>query len=410
MKKYILIILFLLLNIIGYSQTFTFGSSYQVGTSSGSNYNKVWAYSATKFIVAYYQNGGTVGVYVQVGTVSGSSISYSTPVNLNMSVTNNIQIVGLSDNTFAVFGYAYSSPYTIKAKVCTINNDAVTVGGTEYSISYMNGGGITYRAIKVGSNKFLVAHSDYSNSYKGTCVIGTVSGTSITIGSANIFRNFNIGNIYLGVDLIGTDKVLFAVQDGDPNSNYYDGVVLATISDLSITVNSYTGISTSSDYPIFITTIDDSKFILTTMASTTYYARVGTLSGSSISFGSTTSIGYVQYPMSYFGIKYDASKFVITYTPNSIDYNNGYTICKVGTISGSSVSFDSGYAISSDAALTYQATNCALFPSTANIVVGNISYGEGKCVVGLGPVSGKKINGITYTKWNGISISKWNNQ
>ena len=26
------------------------------------------------------------------------------------------------------------------------------------------------------------------------------------------------------------------------------------------------------------------------------------------------------------------------------------------------------------------------------------------------PPSGKKINGITYTKWNNTTISKWNNQ
>ena len=114
-------------------------------------------------------------------------------------------------------------------------------------------------------------------------------------------------------------------------------------------------------------------------------AIVGTVSGTSISFGS--EVTFNGSSTFYTGLSFDAGNsgtFVVTYGDAG---NSSRGTAIIGTISGTSISFGSEYVFSSS---TTHYTNVAFDPSTAGVFVvtytdaGNSNYGTAK----VGTLSG----------------------
>ena len=68
------------------------------------------------------------------------------------------------------------------------------------------------------SNKIVVAYQDNGNSGYGNAVVGTVSGTGISFGTAVIFETARSNNSSVTFDT-SSNKVVIAYQDAG-NSNY----------------------------------------------------------------------------------------------------------------------------------------------------------------------------------------------
>ena len=135
------------------------------------------------------------------------------------------------------------------------------------------------------SNKVVVAYTDGGNSNYGTGIVGTVSGTSISFGSATAFNSSTTNDSQATFDSTN-NKVVIIYRDGG-NSNYGTAVV-------------------------------------------------GTVSGTSISFGTPVVFesSYALHP----GCSFDSSngKVFVTFSQNN-DSNKGQAI--IGTVSGTSISF-----------------------------------------------------------------------
>ena len=86
-----------------------------------------------------------------------------------------------------------------------------------------------------GNDKVLITYRDGSNSSYGTAVVGTVSGDSISFGTPVVFESANTIRMSTAYDA-NAGKVLIVYRDGG-NSNYGTAIV-ATISGTSVSFGS----------------------------------------------------------------------------------------------------------------------------------------------------------------------------
>ena len=284
------------------------GSSYMTSQFSPS--------TANVFVVAYRDGANGYGNSI-VGTVSGTSISFGTP-SLFHSGLSFIISIAFDDSNPSKFVIAYSDQANSSYGTAVIG----TISGTSlsYGTAVVFNSGATNQDIQadyISSNKFAVAYQDGGNSNYGTAIVGTVSGTSISFGSEYVFSAVNITTrISLKKDPNATD--IFVVAYADNVSNVAKAVV-GTVSGNSISYGSATTYESS-----FVNwcgvSFDPStanKFAIMFGTGSTLEAIIGTRSGTSISFGSAATVqnNYVTNP----AVAYDlntANRFVIAYRNN----------------------------------------------------------------------------------------------
>jgi len=317
---------------------------------------------SNKVVIAFEdQPSGSRGAAV-VGTISGSSISFGTPVVFDANYSYNIGIVYDSDNNKVVILYRDdgSSNYS-KAIVGTVSGTSISFG------SDVVFGGNTYTSVPIravfdsSNNKVVIAYQDSNNSNRGTVIVGTVSGNSISFGSAVVFESAGVGNFLSAVFDSTNNKVVIAYDDSG-NSNYGTAIV-GTVSGTSISFGTKVVFESAGIWMIgstFDSTNDKVIISYQDNGNSNYgTAVVGTVSGTSISFG--TPVVFAQANTKYTSAAYDSTndKVVIAYTGNG-DYG---TVVR-GTVSGTSISFDSPQVFHSDSteyvSLVYDSGNSKL--------------------------------------------------
>ena len=191
------------------------------------------------------------------------------------------------------------------------------------------------------SNKVVVAYRDSPNSDYGTAIVGTVSGTSISYGTAVVYNSGTTDYVSCTFDS-NSNKVVIAYRDIGAGSPFPGTAIVGTVSGTSISFG--TAVVFNSDATSFTSAIFDSsanKVVIAYQDNTgTSYgtAIVGTVSGTSISFG--TPAVFEAAGTTYIGATFDSSnnKVVIGYKDED---NSGYGTAIVGTVSGTSISFGS---------------------------------------------------------------------
>jgi len=293
------------------------------------------AYDTTndKVVVAYRRfNAG----YAVVGTVSGTSISFGSEANFES---------GNVDYTSTAYD-ANSGKVVITYR--DINNSdygtAVvgTVSGTSISFGtpvVFNSGYTIYTSVVYDSNaqKVVIAYRDGGNSNAGTAIVGTVSGTSISFGSEATFESGDTNYISAAFDSTN-NKVVIAYQDAGDSSK--GKAVVGTVSSTSISFGSIVEFESGNTQQI-ATAYDSNagKVVIAYLdnGNSDYgTAIVGTVSGTSISFG--TAVVFLEAEPSRIGMTYDsdAQKVVLVY--NDAGNSNAGTAV-AGTVSGTSISF-----------------------------------------------------------------------
>lgn len=337
------------------------------------------AYDSTngKFVIVYRDGGNSNYGTAVVGTVSGSSVSFGTPVvfysNVALEPTicydsnagkmviaysdnNNLAkdgkaIVGTVSGTTMTFGTAVQfesdrtdTPRAVydenaqKAVILYENNQAAgsaivgTVSGTSISFGSPTNFNASVTTVISGcfdpdTNQIIVTYSDSGNSDRGTCCVGSVSGTSITFGSEVVFETGDINRSSTGTvyDTVN-NKVVISFSDNNDTQNAK--------------------------------------------------AIVGTVSGTSISFGTavTWETGATQYNNATY---HTAAGKVIVHCEDEND--SGKIQFAVGTVSGTSITFTTAANLTSVAAsenpMVYDSNNkIAVFAFRDESTGGNPQY------------------------------------
>ena len=341
----------------------------------------------SKVVVAYSDGGNSYRGTAVVGTVSGTSISFGTPVTFNSVTTNYISAIYDSTNDKVVI--AYTNQSDSNKGTCVVG----TVSGTSISfgtpVTFDSNAINTTSAIYDSTNdKVVIAYSNGSDSNKGTCVVGTVSGTSISFGTPVVFDSSDLSFVSATYDSTNS-KAVIAYRDTP--DGYKGKAIVGTVSGTSISFGSVAVYESANQTTDVAATYDSTnqKVVIAYANNSKGKAVVGTVSGTSISFG--TAVEFQDDTITQSSATYDSTngKIVIAYRHNDSS-NHGTAI--IGTVSGTSISF--GTAVVFNAAATDQIS--ATYDSNIGKVViaygdeGNSTYKAGTAIVGT--VSGTSIS------------------
>ena len=342
--------------------------------SSGTYYTGA-TYDSTngKVVLVYRDNGASRGKAI-VGTVSGTSISFGSAVEFHSSASQDNQVEFVGSGKVVVAYQQGGNPYYGKARVGTISGNSISFG-TEVTFESANTVNIGM-AYDSSNDRVVIAYRDGGNSSYGTAIVGTVSGTSISFGSPVVFNSASTRYMQAVYDSANSKIVIVYRDDGNSDKGT---AIVGTVSGTSISFGSAAVFE--SGQTNYITSTYDSTNQKVVIAygdwgnnSGAGTAVVGTVSGTSISFG--TPVVYETSQSAFNSAVYDSAKekVVIAFRDNN---NSSYGTAIVGTVSGDSISFGTPVVFES-AASNYQAT---AYDSTNEKVViayydaGNSDYG-----------------------------------
>ena len=190
----------------------------------------------------------------------------------------------------------------------------------------------------VNADRVGIAYRNPDNSNYGTAVVGTVSGTSISFGTPVVFESASTNSISIVYDA-NAQKTVIAYRD-EGNSSYGTAIV-GTVSGTSISFGTpvvYASVNASFNSAVYDSNAQKIVIGYKNNTADNYgYGIVGTVSGTSISFG--TAAAYNSSSVSGISVAYDvnAQKIVIAYKDTASGLNEGMAV--VGTVSGTSISF-----------------------------------------------------------------------
>ena len=245
--------------------------------------------TANNKIVQFYRDTNNSNyITCVVGTVSGASISYGTPVAIASTSrkmkatydTNASRIVcAYSEDTQSDDGYAV---------VVSVSGTTPTFGGpVEFSNANLDAVDCCFDS---NSNKVVIAYKNGSTA-RGNSIVGTVSGTSISFGSEATFTTNNPYANMIACEFDSNLNKVVIVYTDYSNSSYGTAIV-GTVSGTSISFGSavvYSGSGTTYDSRLAFDS-NANKFLITYSVGSELRCKVATVSGTSISFGTEQSL------------------------------------------------------------------------------------------------------------------------
>ena len=286
-------------------------------------------------VVIVYRDNYNQGKAV-VGTVSGTSISFGTPVVFNTGVTYFCSCVYDSTNQKVVIAYTdYGNLNYGTAIVGTVSGTSISFG-TEVVFANADSYEVT-STYDSANGKVVIAYRDAGNLSYGTAIVGTVSGTSISFGTEVVFNTGNTSYPSATYDS-ANGKVVIAYRDAGNLS--YGTAIVGTVSGTSISFGTAVVFNTEASYyhsSTYDSTNEKVVIAYRDVGNLNYgTAIVGTVSGTSISFG--TEVVFNTGSTGGSSCAYDSTngKVVITYQDTG---NLNYGTAIVGTVSGTSISF-----------------------------------------------------------------------
>lgn len=256
--------------------TLSYGTPVTVTTSRGWFFPDSIAYDSTaqKLICCYVTFSASEYCRARVGTVSGTSISFGTEATVRAAITDKISATYDPDqNKTIVFYRDGFSGYDCRASVLTVSGTSLTVSTDQTIIA--NQAQDICSVYDTNANKTIVQFRDVENTNKSRILVVSLSGTTLTLDS-ELTASFEFDNnqpqIAFDPD---TNKVLLGGHDAD-NNNYPTGAVYTTaFSNTNLTTENYIGISNGaySDGNTatiqIVGSVDDAQSSLT--AGQTYY-------------------------------------------------------------------------------------------------------------------------------------------
>jgi len=361
--------------------------------------------TAGKFVVAFRDNANSSYGTCIVGTVSGTSISFGSEYIFSTGSATDLSIA-FDPNT--------ANKFIVAWREASINYYGTSVVGTISGTSISFGSEVVFNSAEVEhtsasfdpntANKFVIAYKDGGNGNKGTAIVGTVSGTSISYGSEVLFDTTIVADNALTFDPNTSGKFIIAYRD---QSNSHRGKTI--VGTLSGTSTSYgtAGVFNTATVGAITASFDPNtanKFVIAYKdAGNSYYGTsiVGTVSGTSISYGSK----YVFNAGSdnFISIAFDPSntgKLIVAYQNGS---NSSYGTSVVGTVSGTTISYSSPYIFESSESSDLSAS---FDPNTSGnfVVAFTQAANSNKGTVILGDITGTvQATNLTATNFLGIT-------
>ena len=331
--------------------------------------------NSNKIVFTYSDYGNSGYGTAVVGTASGTSISFGTPVVFESAQTGG-EVAATFDTTnnkvLIVYRDSGNSSYGT-AIVGTVSGDSISFG----TPAVFESATTLSPACAFDSNagRALIAYRDNGNSDQGTAIVATISGTSVSFGSAAVFETGKTQYCRATFDSTN-NKVVIAFMDDDHADR--GKAIVATISSTSVSFGTVATFETTAITENLAITFDSNagKVVIAYEYGSTSNCIVGTVSSTDITFGSPAVFSSNESRELSCTFDSGANKVVVVYRDEG---NSQYGTAVPMTVSGTSISKGTATVFESDT-VQYMA---ATFDSNSNVVPimfydqGNSNYGTG---------------------------------
>ena len=330
------------------------------------------------------------------GTVSAIAGNLSSDVTFSSALHLKTDACYVQSTGSVVVAY-YDNSLSIKVVVGTVSGGTISFGSaaTITGVSAIYGLSI---AAQPSSGKVLVYYfTTFSGSTANYAAVGTISGSSITFGTPVLGTTWGAVPPSMALEYdVTNDKFVYAHSLNAASSYAYSGVL--TINGTSATFSSpvqFHATATQSDYIAAAYDTTNSKIVLFYNRSNVVYAVVGTISAGVLSWGTEVTCysgrGY------YLSACYDSfnGKVALAFVNTATDSQ-----CRViiGTVSGTTISFGTAVVASANTtvstSLVYDSTNKKIL----------LTYGYNDAPIYVKAVTGT-ISGTTVTFGTPVNIS-----
>lgn len=295
------------------------------------------ALDSEKFFIAYGQQDVNFRGKARIGTVSNTDITYGDAYNFSTDKAWYISAATLNANKMVTVYRDDDDANHGTAIIGTITGTTIAFGAETEFLSATRADWNAVAALSTSG--FVVAYRDTSDSNHGTAKIGTVSGTTITFGDETEFLAAN-GAEYIGVAAL--DETTFVVVYEDRANADHGTAKIGTVSGTTITFGAETEfLAANGATYISVAPLSTSGFVVVYRDEANLNhgtAKIGTVSGTTITFGAETEFLSVD-GVDFVGVTViDNTQFVVTYR-DLADSFHGTT--KLGTVSGTTITFGS---------------------------------------------------------------------
>jgi len=331
----------------------------------------VYDTNAKRFVLIFKDgdnsNYGTA-IVVEINT-SNFSLSYGSPVVFHSASIGNVKRSACFDssNNKVVVVYTDSASDDGQVKVGTVDpsDNSISFGS---AVEYAGSDNSSTPSICYDStnNKFVIVYTgDYGGSNVGQAIVGTVSGTSTSFGSVATFEAASTIEAQAVHD-VATNKIV--IRYIDVANSYYGTGIIGTISGTSISFGTASVYNSSQEFGagevIYDSTNNKTVFLYSDYADGEKgKARVVSISGTSISYGTEVTFESQKGPRIAATFDSNIGKVAVGYydeTPTNMRHITG-------TVSGTDISFGSELDITSDTA--QPTAGCAAFdPNTGKVL------------------------------------------
>lgn len=293
---------------------------------------------SSKCVITFQDTANGRSGLAPVGIIDGSGITFGDEPNIFADGVEGSAVATIDLNKIVVCYNDRNDSNHGKAKVGIVSGTSISFGS---EVEFLNGT-ISYVSIAVLSDtKFVIAYVDGADGSHGTAKIGTVSGTTVSFGSETEFLNQTSAG-WVSVTTLDEDKFVVAYNDGNDSS--HGTAKIGTVSDTTISFGSEEEfLSAGSATYISTTMLDSSKFVVAYNDggdSGHGTAKIGTVDGTTIVFGDETEFISAGTNGATF-VDTDtlsSTQFVVAFNEDVEGSDDGGI--RIGNVSGTTITFD----------------------------------------------------------------------
>jgi hypothetical protein len=243
---------------INSSNALSFGTAAVTATPNSSKYSVVSKLTSTKIVIAWSDTPSTERGMVRIGTVSGTSISFGSAQVYDTPYIVRHSIAALSDTTFVIAyqydRYASNSIFIGKAIIGSVSGTTITLG-TPTAFTSHNLGNHYPSVVKISESEFGIVYRGPTPTNYGTLIIGSVTGTSITYDTpiaysstyvTNFYSTYSAPRLVIGYDLTDFTSIVYSLVSTNLTATNLLGIAQATVADTAtVEVETLGGLATN---------------------------------------------------------------------------------------------------------------------------------------------------------------------
>jgi hypothetical protein len=296
----------------------SFGSSVVVTSVNSGDYSLVFDVTNSKFVI-FYRGTSNYG-YAKVGTVSGTTISFGAEATFyNLGITTNIASAYDTANAKTLLTFLDANALTTSSIVATVSGTTVSFGS-----SVLNPSGQSARnaiAYHAAQGSFVIAMARTSDGNRGWAAVATISGTSVSFGTAVRFSAINVAGALAATYDPVNQNVIIAYANDVPLSSF---ALCAIVSGTVISYGSPATITTSTAQNFQMSYDANVNRVVLVYTDSTSFGVAYTLRVSGTTISASTSFNFASTGIASPSIVYlaEALKPAVFYKLNSTNRAN----------------------------------------------------------------------------------------